>query len=217
MSSLNQTVLSEQANPNPIEFFQSWFKDAQVAYQENAYAMILATATTDGIPSARVVVLRHYDEQGFVFYTNHDSRKGRELESNPRAAITFYWGSLGRQVRIGGNVERVSTEDSEAYFKVIKQQGLAYRQVLIRKQRPLQSKLSTWASPQSQVIPSLSSLHERVESLKAAYPDGNVPSPPFWGGYRVIPNEIEFWSRQENRLHDRIVYKRDSEKNTWVI
>ena len=120
MSSPHQTVLSEQANPNPVEFFQSWFKEAQGVYHENANAMILATATTDGIPSARVVVLRHYDEQGFVFYTNYDSRKGRELESNPRAAITFYWGSLGRQVRICGTVERVSKEDSEAYFKVIK-------------------------------------------------------------------------------------------------
>jgi pyridoxamine 5'-phosphate oxidase len=178
-------------DPDPIVQFQRWFADAQATGDPLPEAMNLATATRTGIPSARMVLLKGVDARGFVFFTNHESQKGKDLAENPRAALVFYWGKLGRQVRVSGTVSRVSSEESDAYFR----------------NRPLESRLSAAASPQTAVIPSRDVLAKRVEELRRQY-DGDVPRPAFWGGYRVSPESIEFWLHRENRLHDRLRYTR---------
>jgi pyridoxamine 5'-phosphate oxidase len=152
--------------------------------------MTVATSTRSGEPSARMVLLRGVDERGFGFFTNYDSEKGRELAENPRAALVIYWPKLGRQVRVAGPVVTQSAEESTAYFH----------------NRPLASQLSAWASPQSQVIPNRTILEDSVGALSKRYEGGPVPLPPNWGGYRVVPQSIEFWQHRENRLHDRIRY-----------
>ncbi len=163
-------------------------------------AMTVATSTRSGEPSARMVLLRGVDERGFGFFTNYDSQKGRELAENPRAALVVYWPKLGRQVRVAGAVVKQSAEESTAYFH----------------SRPLASQLSAWASPQSQVISSRTVLEDSVAALSKRYEAGPVPLPQNWGGYRLIPQSIEFWAHRDNRLHDRIRYTRQAEGG-WLI
>jgi pyridoxamine 5'-phosphate oxidase len=163
-------------------------------------AMTIATSTRSGEPSARMVLLRGIDERGFGFFTNYDSQKGRELAENPRAALVLYWPKLGRQVRATGAVARQSLEESTAYFH----------------SRPLASQLSAWASPQSAVIPNREMLEHAVEATAKKYGGPPVPLPRNWGGYRLIPQTIEFWLHRDNRLHDRIRYKRQA-KSGWRI
>jgi pyridoxamine 5'-phosphate oxidase len=156
--------------------------------------MTIATSTRSAEPSARMVLLRGFDERGFGFFTNYESQKGRELAENPRAALVIYWGKLGRQVRISGGVVRQSLDESTAYFQ----------------RRPLASQISALASPQSQVIPNRAALEETVSTLAKKYEAKAVPLPPNWGGYRVVPQTIEFWQHRDNRLHDRIRYMRQA-------
>jgi pyridoxamine 5'-phosphate oxidase len=186
------------AASDPIEQFRSWFDGALAADLHEPNAMTLATATPDGRPSARVVLLKGFDERGFVFYTSYEGRKGRELETNPNCALVLYWGELERQVRVEGRASRVSEEESDEYFG----------------SRPWGSQLGAWASEQSRPVEGRGALEERLRGLEAEYEGREVPRPLFWGGYRVEPEVIEFWQGRENRLHDRLVYRR-SDNGEW--
>jgi pyridoxamine 5'-phosphate oxidase len=179
-------------DPDPIRAFAAWFVEAVEAGIAQLEAMALATSTPAGRPSVRMVLLKGHDERGFTFFTNRESRKGDEIEANPHAALVVYWQPLNRQVRIEGTVERIADAESEAYFGT----------------RPPGSQIAAWASPQSQPITRREELDERYSEVEARFPVGDVPLPPFWGGYRVIPEAIEFWQGRENRLHDRIRYER---------
>jgi pyridoxamine 5'-phosphate oxidase len=180
----------KDASHDPIVEFSRWFAQAQEAEVAEPNAMTLATSTPTGAPSARLVLLKGFDQRGFVFFTDYRSRKGEELEQNPRAALVFYWGELERQVRITGIAERTTAEESEAYFR----------------SRPLGSRLGAWVSHQSLVIPSRAQLEQGLKEVEARFPDGKVPLPPHWGGYRVRPEVLEFWQGRESRLHDRLRY-----------
>jgi len=184
--------LSEQsAAHDPIEQFSRWFDEARAAGVRDVNAMSLATASPDARPSTRIVLLKEFDASGFVFYTNYESRKGRELRDNPLACALFFWVELERQVRIEGSVARVPEEESDRYFS----------------QRPLEARLGAWASPQSEPIGGRAELEARMDQARARFPD--PPRPPNWGGYRIAPARIEFWQGRASRLHDRLLYVRE--------
>ena len=185
--------LSEhEVDPDPFAQFARWYDEARAAAGDDADAMIVATATSDGAPSARVVLLRGVDDRGLCFYTNYESQKGRELAANPRAALVLHWPALHRQVRVRGRVGRLDESESVEYWR----------------NRPRPSRLSAWASRQSEPVVSREVLEAEVARLEARYDDDDIPLPPFWGGYRVEPDEFEFWQHRDDRLHDRVRYRR---------
>ena len=195
---LNQ--LSESSvNKNPFKQFTKWYKEALDSNVTEPTAMILSTASKSGVPSARTILLKGYDERGFVFFTNYDSRKAKELEENPNTELLFLWKEIERQVRISGTAERTSKQESDEYFKT----------------RPYESRIGAWASKQSSIIRNRDFLEKKFEEIKSMYEGSEIPLPPFWGGFRVLPHTFEFWQGRENRLHDRICYKKKDD--SWEI
>ena len=185
---------------DPVKQFGIWFGEAAAAQIRDVNAMTLATATANGAPSARIVLLKAISDRGFVFFTNYHSDKGRQLDANPRAALCLFWVQLERQIRIEGTVEKTSREESEEYFR----------------SRPLGSRLGAWTSSQSEVIANREALEARLTEVTTQYDGTDVPLPPHWGGYRVNPTSIEFWQGRTNRLHDRFRYTREA-PGQWLI
>lgn len=188
---------TENSEPNmkklspPFSLFDEWYQSALKLQVPNPSAMVLATVSEEDCPSARIVLLKEWDENGYVFYTNYQSSKAAEMDANPMASLLFFWDPLGRQIRIKGKVERISRERSESYFH----------------RRPLKSQWGAWASRQSQMLPGRSVLEERFLNIKTTYPD-QVPLPDFWGGYLLVPHRFEFWQNEPDRLHQRIIYEK---------
>lgn len=193
-------LLEQDLDPNPFAQFGRWFDDVRATPQPLPEAMTLATATTSGAVAARVVLMKSFDEHGFVFFTNYNSAKAAQLHENPRAALSFWWAPLERQVRIEGAVCRTTEQESDDYWAT----------------RPRGSQLGAWASEQSKVIAGRGDLDERFEEISATYKDVPIPRPPHWGGYRVIPTLFEFWQGRTDRLHDRFCYRLRG-ANDWVI
>jgi pyridoxamine 5'-phosphate oxidase len=187
-------------NPDPIKQFANWFTTAIETGIRDVNAMSLATAGRNAKPSVRIVLLKGFDEDGFVFFTNYESEKGKQLEANPYAALGFYWIELDRQIRISGKVDKTSREESQTYFH----------------SRPVGSQLSAWASRQSAVLDGRRVLDARMEEINERFADKPVPLPPHWGGYRLKPDNMEFWQGRPNRLHDRFRYTRQSD-GSWLI
>lgn len=183
-----------KVSEDPITLFRDWFSSARNAGLALPEAMAVATATKEGIPSVRMMLLKDYGEAGFVFYTNYESRKARELFDNPRAAMVLHWATLQRQIRIEGDIEKLSAEESAAYFST----------------RPRGSQIGAWSSKQSSPLRSRTELEDEVKRYKLEFGDGEVPLPPFWGGFRLKPQLMEFWQGRVDRLHDRLRYTRDT-------
>ncbi|HWN08806.1 MAG TPA: pyridoxamine 5'-phosphate oxidase [Pyrinomonadaceae bacterium] len=201
LSNPNEQTLDERnVEANPIVLFKRWFDAALASGSRLPETMTLATASKDGNPSARMVLLKGVDDDGFVFYTNYNSAKARQLEENPRAALVFYWVQLDRQVRVEGRVDRVTDAESDEYFQ----------------SRPRESQLGALASPQSEIVADRAVLEQRFRELEELYRDREVERPGHWGGYRLRPRRIEFWQNRSGRLHDRILYERQVDE-TWSI
>jgi pyridoxamine 5'-phosphate oxidase len=197
---MKETLSEHDVDRDPFQQFGKWWTEALESGIDEANAMTLATATPDGVPTARIVLLKGYDKNGFVFFTNYESRKGRELLENPHACLLFFWSALERQVRIEGLCEKISEQESDAYFH----------------SRPEGSRIGAWVSPQSQVIDGRNVLDERLKEISDRYAGGAVPRPPHWGGYVVVPRLVEFWQGRPSRLHDRIRYTL-SHAGEWKI
>lgn len=193
----SRALSEEQADRDPIRQFTIWFEEAVAAQLLDVNAMTLATVSADGDPAARIVLLKGFDEAGFVFFTNYDSAKGAQLAAHPRACLLFFWVELERQVRITGAIARVSRDESDEYFH----------------SRPFESQVGAWASAQSATIAGRAPLEERYAQLASQYAGQVVPLPPFWGGYRVAPERMEFWQGRKSRLHDRLLYTREA--SSW--
>jgi pyridoxamine 5'-phosphate oxidase len=194
-----RSLLEEDVLPDPLAQFATWWNEAVTSQIEEVNAMTLATATKDGIPSARIVLLKGFNEQGFMFFTNYESQKGKELAENPNAALVFFWKELERQVRIEGVVEKVSEKISEDYFMT----------------RPKASQIGAWASNQSTIIQSREIIENKVNNLNQQFGEDQIPKPGYWGGYNLNPTKIEFWQGRRSRLHDRILYSKND--GSWKI